>query len=263
MNPDDDIAFLANSANRVALLRCLSGGPHARDGLMTTVGVSRVTLGRILDELDERNWITQEGQVATITTLGDWVLQEYDGFREMMAAEQRLREVYPWFPDEAYGFHISELADATITTVSPANASAPFSRHVRQFDTGGSFWSFSFTITRLFLESCWRHVRNEDITFDWVFTAEVLEVLRRDPELSRQSREMLDSGRVEYRYVDGAIPYIVLGSKDLVNLRLADDDGSPTALIETDAAAVREWAESTFASYWRKATPVEPAIFGD
>ncbi len=264
MNPsDEDIAFLANSANRVALLRCLREGPHARDGLMTKVGVSRVTLGRILDELEERNWITQRGQVATITSLGAWVLEEYQTFSDMMAAERSLREVFHWFPDEPYGFHISELADAEITAVSRANASAPLSQHVRLFEDGGRFWSFSFAITRLFLESCWRHVMNESITFEWVFTTAVLDVLTDDPELSRHSRELLDSGRVEYRHFDGEIPYIVLGSTETVNLRLADEDGSPTALIQSDADGVREWAESTFDRYWTDATPIETDVFTD
>lgn len=262
MNPsDDDIAFLANSENRVALLRCLTDGRHARDGLITKVSVSRVTLGRILDQLETREWITQEGHVCTIMPLGEWVLGEYEAFREMMTAERRLREVFQWFPDEEYGFHISHLADAEITSISPANASAPLSQHVRQFDNGGKFWSFSFAITRLFLESCMRHVENENITFDWVFTGQVLDVLKSDPELSRHSREMLESGRVEYRHFEGSIPYIVLGSKHTVNLRLADEDGSPTALIESDADAVREWAESAFHSYWVDATPVETEAF--
>ncbi|ELY96132.1 putative DNA binding protein [Natrialba chahannaoensis JCM 10990] len=262
MNPsDDDIAFLANSENRVALLRCLTDGPHARDGLMTKVNVSRVTLGRILDELDERNWISQKGQVCNITPLGAWVHEEYQAFSEMMTAERTLREVFQWFPDEEYGFHISELADAEITAVSRANASAPLSQHVRLFEDGGQFWSFSFAITRLFLESCWRHVMSEAITFKWVFTTQVLDVLKNDPELSRHSREMLDSGRVEYRHFEGTIPYIVLGSEGKVNLRLADEEGSPTALIESEADAVREWAESTFEDYWHEGTPVGIDVF--
>jgi len=262
MNPsNDDITFLANSENRLALLRCLSDGPHARDGLITKVNVSRVTLGRILDELDERNWITQKGQVCTITPLGAWVFEEYQSFSEMMTAERRLREVFQWFPDEEYGFHISELADAEITAVSRANASAPLSQHVRLFEDCDQFWSFSFAITRLFLESCWRHVMNEAITFEWVFTTQVFDVLKNDPELSRHSRKMLDSGRVEYRHYEGTIPYIVLGSEETVNLRLADEEGSPTALIESNADGVREWAESTFDRYWADAIPVGTGAF--
>lgn len=258
---DEDIAFLANSENRVALLRCLTGGPHSRDGLITKVDVSRVTLGRILDELEERNWLTQKGQVYQITPLGAWVIEEYLTFREMMGAERTLREVVQWFPEDDFGFHINNLADAEITTVNRTNASAPLSQHIRLFEVGGRFWSFSFAITRLFLESCWRHVKDEHITFEWVFTTQVLDVLKNDPEMSRQSREMLDSGRVEYRHFQGNIPYIVLGSEERVNLRLADDEGSPTALIESDADAVREWAESTFEHYWNKGTSVGSDAF--
>lgn len=258
---ENDIAFLANSDNRVTVLRSLLGGRHSRDGLKTQADVSRVTLGRILDELEERHWIAQEGQVCEITELGAWVIEEYLALSDMMAAERNLREIFPWFPDEAYGFHIRHLADAEITTVSRANASAPLSQHVRQLDGGERFWSFSFAITRLFLDACWRHVMDGEITFEWVFTAQVLDVLRSDAELSRQSREMLDSGRVEYRHYEGDIPYIVLGSADRVNLRLADTDGSPTALIESDADPVRDWAASTFERYWDEAVPVEPEAF--
>ena len=47
----------------------------------------------------------------------------------------------------------------------------------------------------------------------------------------------------------------------MVNLRLADDEGSPIALIESDADAVREWAESTFERYWEEGTAVEIDAF--
>ena len=262
MDPsDEEIAYLANSANRVAVLEKLTEAPHSRHVLEETADVSRVTLGRIIDELSSRQWITQQGQVCTITPLGTWVIEEYLDFRSMMDAERRLREVFQWFPETAYGFHIKHLADADITAISRANASAPLSRHVEQFEQGGSFWSFSFAITRLLLESCWKHVRDGNATFDWVFTQEVLDVLRNDSNMARQSREMLESGRVEYRYYDGEIPYIVLGSDEMINLRLADEDGSPTALIESDAEAVRNWAESTFEELWEAATPVHATEF--
>lgn len=253
---DPDIAFLANSDNRVAILESLRDGPHSRHVLEEQTGVSRVTLGRILDDLEDRRWITQEGQVCDITVLGDWVVEEYLAFSELMDAERRLREVVRWFPEADYGFHIGRLADADITVVSRADASAPLSRHVRLFEDGGRYRSFSFAITRLFLESCHQHVTDGTITFEWVFTPEVLDVLRGDPRLASHSAEMLETGRVEYRRSDEDIPYIVLLSEESVNLRLADDDGSPTALIQSDDEAVRTWAEATFEDYWEDATPV-------
>lgn len=258
---DEEIAFLANSENRVSLLECLTTDAHSRDVLQDRLDVSRVTLARILDELAEREWIDQRGQVAKITPLGSWVLEEYLSFRDMMAAERRLREVAPWFPNDPYGFHLRHLADAEITIVSRANASAPLSKHVKQFAEGGQFWSFSFAITRLFLETCWRHVCDGSVTFEWVFTPGVLDALTGDASMSSQSKEMLKSGGATYRLYEGEIPYIVLGSEESVNLRLADEEGSPTALVETDAGAVREWARTTFSAYWEQSTPVGPDAF--
>lgn len=257
----DEIAFLANSKNRVAVLRSLTDGPHSRHVIAEKTAVSRVTLGRILDDLESRRWITQRGTVCDITALGAWVIEEFTAFSEMMDAEQRLRPVFRWLPDGGYGFHISCLADAEITMVSRADASAPISRLVQQFGVGGLVRAFSFAITGQFLEACWRHVMDGSVRWEWVFTSEVLDVLRTSPEMSRQSWEMLESGRAEYREYDREIPHVVIVSKDLVNLRLADEDGAATALIQSDHDNVRTWAESTFEEYWKEGTPVEPDVF--
>lgn len=260
-SPADEIAFLANSENRVAVIQNLTDGPHSRHVIAEKTDVSRVTLGRILDELEARQWITQRGQVCDITTLGAWVIEEFTEFSEMMEAEQRLRNVYRWFPEEGYGFHISCLADAEITLVSRAHASAPISRLVHQFEIGGLVRAFSFAITSQFLDACWRHVMDGRVRWEWVFTSEVLDVLRNSPEMASQSKEMLESGRAEYRLYGDEIPYVVIVSDELVNLRLADEDGAATALIQTEDEEVRTWTESTFEEYWSDATPVEADAF--
>ena len=254
----EDIAFLANSENRVAVLRSLTDGPHSRHVIAEKTDVTRVTLGRILDDLEARQWITQRGTVCDITSLGVWVIEEFTKFSETMEAERNLRTVFHWFPEEGYGFHIGCLADAEITPVSRADASAPISQLVHQF---GVVRAFSFAITSQFLESCWRHVMDGTVRWEWVFTSEVLDVLRDSPQMARQSREMLESGRAEYRLYTGEIPHVVIVSEELVNLRLAGEDGAATALVQSDDDEVRTWAESTFETYWREGTPLKAAEF--
>lgn len=257
----DEIAFLANSENRVAVLRSLLDGPHSRHVVAEKTGVTRVTLGRILEELQARRWITQDGQVCDITPLGAWVIEEFTAFGAKMAAERDLRRVSRWFPEVGYEFHVARLAGADITLVSRADASAPITRLVRQFEVGGPVSAFSFAITSQFLDACWRHVMDGSVTWKWVFTADVLDVLRRSPEMARKSREMLDSGGAEYRHFAGEIPYVVIVSRELVNLRLADADGAATALIQSDDEEVRAWAESTMDRYWRAGSPVQADAF--
>lgn len=257
----DDIAFLANSENRVAVLRSLLDGPHSRHVIAEKTDITRVTLGRILDELEDRQWITQRGQVCTITMTGEWVIEEFTDFSEMMEAEHRLRKVVRWLPEEGYGFHISCLADAELSLVTRADASVPISRLVRQFDVGGTIRAFSFAITSQFLEACWRHVMDGDVKWEWVFTSAVLDVLRDTPEMTRWSREMLETGRAEYRHYQSDIPYVVIISDERVNLRLADEDGAATALIQSDHDDVRTWAGDTFEEYWRQGEPVKAEMF--
>lgn len=257
----EDIAFLANSENRVAVLSELYDGPHSKHVLMESTDFSRVTLGRILDDLEDRRWITQQGQVCDITPLGAWVIEEFSEYQAMMEAERNLREVVQWFPDEGYGFHVSCLADAEITHISRADASAPISTLIKQFEIGGRIYCFSFAITSQFLEACWRAVMDGSVTWDWVFTTDVLEVLKNSPEMARQSREMLESGGATYRHYEGKIPYVVIVTEDTVNLRLADSDGAATALIQTDHDRVRSWAGTQFDEYWNAGTSLEADIF--
>lgn len=256
----DDIAFLANSDNRVIVLRSLLDGPHSRHVIAEKTGASRVTLRRILDELEDRQWITQQGQICDITSLGAWVIEEFTALCTIMEAEGNLRQVYQWFPVEEYGFHIRCLADADITPVRRADASAPISTLSKQFQIGGRLYAFSFAITSQFLDACWHHVMAASVTWEWVFTSEVRKVLQNSSEMATKSREMLESGAAEYRQFDGPIPYVVIVSEEMVNLRLADNDGAATALIQSDNDHVRTWAESTFEEYWREATSIEPDV---
>lgn len=257
----DDIAFLANSENRVAVLRSLLDGPHSRHVVAEETGVSRVTLGRILDDLEERRWITQHGQKCDATALGAWVEAEFTALCETMASARRLGTVFRWFPEEGFGFPVCCLADADITQVSRADASAPISRLVRQVEAGGRVRAFSFAITSQFLDACWRHVTDGSAEMEWVFTPAVLDVLRDSPEMADRSREMVESGRAEFRSYEGDIPYVVIETEAAVNIRLADDEGAATALVQSDHDEVRSWAASTFEAYWREGTPVTVDAF--
>lgn len=256
-----DIAFLANSENRVAVLRSLLDGPHARHVVQERTGVSRVTLGRILDELVGRRWITRRGQVCEVTPLGEWVVEAVTRLAETLTAERRLRDVFEWFPDPGYGFHVSHLADAEITRISPADASAPITALVQQLAGGGTVRAFSFAITSQFLAACWRHALDGDIDFHWVFTTAVLDVLQANAAMARQARELLESGRAAFYHHPGAVPYVVVITEAAANLRLADRDGAATALIRSTDPTVRAWAETAFEAYREAATPVDAAVF--
>ena len=256
-----EIAFLVNSVNRFAVLESLSDGEHSRHVLAERLDVSRVTIARILDDLEDRQWISQHGQIAEITPLGAWVVEEVSELQKMMIGERKLRSVIQWFPDEGFGFHIRCLKDAEITRVTAADATSPIDRLVRQLDHAKHIQAFSFAITGQFLNACWEFVVERNHTFDWVFTTDVLEVLTSNEVMRRQSREMLESDRATFIQYDNTIPYVVILTEMTANLRLADESGAPSALIQTEHEEVRGWAESMFETYRDEGRPVEKELF--
>ena len=256
-----EIAFLVNSVNRFAVLENLTDGEHSRHVLAERLDVSRVTIARILDDLEDRQWISQHGQIAEITSLGAWVVEEVSELQQMMIVERKLRSVIRWFPDEGFGFHIGCLKDADITRVTEADATSPIDRLVRQLDHAEHVQAFSFAITGQFLNACWEFVIEENHTFEWVFTTDVLEVLTSNEVMRQQSREMLESGRATFIHYDDTIPYVVILTEITANLRLADESGAPSALIQTEQEEVRAWAESMFETYRAEGTPVENELF--
>ncbi|MFC7080045.1 transcriptional regulator FilR1 domain-containing protein [Halorussus caseinilyticus] len=90
-----------------------------------------------------------------------------------------------------------------------------------------------------------------------VVERDVAERLRERPHYADRIAEMLRSGRVEMWVYDGSIPYFLGLYDELVHVGVEDEDGMPRALIETDAEAVREWAESVYDEYRRAARKFE------
>ena len=257
----DGIAFLANSVNRIAVLDALTSDAHSRHVLAERLEVSRVTIARILDDLEARRWISQHGQIAEITPLGEWVAAEFESLCETMDAERKLRTIVEWFPDEGFDVPVRRLADAEITLASSANANAPIDRLVRQFDETDHVDCFSFGITGQFLTAWWRFVVERGHTCEWVFTTAVLDVLTEYETMRRQSREMLETGRATFYRYDGDIQYVVIMTDRLVNVRLANDSGAPSALIQSEDVDVRSWAESRFRGFREDGAIVDPETF--
>lgn len=56
----DDVEFLANSWNRFEVLDAVAESPRTRTELKELTNVSRVTLSRVLSDLEDRGWIVRE-----------------------------------------------------------------------------------------------------------------------------------------------------------------------------------------------------------
>lgn len=254
----DDVAFLALSENRVAILAVLSDErTHTRDGAMEATDVSRPTLARILDDLDERAWITQHGQNCRITSLGLWVHEEFTGLLETMRSARRLRDVERWLSTETLSFDLDRLADASITVPSRNDPLAPMHRASELERTASRSRVLTHALPTPCLDAHWEAITAGTQWFEAVVTPRVIETMA-NPTHTPRFGEVLEADRTAVFVYDDVIPDVVGINDGIVYFGVDDEKGAPLALIETDDEAVRRWAEETFESYRERASRLTP-----
>jgi predicted transcriptional regulator len=257
----DDVAFLALSENRIALLHVLSDEQtHARDELMEATDVSRPTLARILDDLESRAWITQQGQDSRITPLGAWVHEEFTDFLETMDTARQLRPVVPLLSTEILGFDLSCLTDAAVTRPSRENPLAPMHQASELARTATQSRLLTYALPSPCLDAHREAVTTGTHQFEAVVTPSVVETMARPAHVS-QFVDILSADQTAVFVSDDTVTEIVGINDGVVYFGIDDDKGAPLALIETDNQTVLTWAEETFESYRQEASLLTPNRF--
>lgn len=255
----DTIEYLARSEHRVEVLDAIRTEPRTRADLRASVDASRVTVGRIVRDLEERGWIRRDGTRYETTPRGAYVAREFAGLVRNLEAYEALPPVCEWFPGDEPSFDLSLLDDATVVTADEGDLIAPIRRalafvhrseRLRVVATGSSH-EFSRAM---------REAIEWGATHTLVVPPAAVEALRADPEMCTDTHAMLDAGGLTLLRYDG--------NDDLPVMQIGDDavllcSGDHRAMLETDDPAVYEWAGSYFGSLRAGSTPVDAEAFGE
>jgi predicted transcriptional regulator len=252
-----DIEFLALSPNRVTVLSVLADGRHTRSELAELTGASQATLGRILGDFEERNWVRREsgGYVATAT--GALVAEGFEELMSVVDTERELRDVVTYLPTDAMGFDVRCLADATIVTPTETRPNAPLQRLLTLMSDADSVTAFSHAFNDQSLSVV--ADRGDDLAFQAVLTRGAVDALTGDDRLRASLRSVVTSETATVNVYDGEIPVAVTLADDVVNILARDDRGVVQASVDTDHPEVREWAQRRFEHYRVQSTPLSAA----
>ena len=259
--PLEVIEFLALSPNRVRVLDALTEGPVGRYELEETTGVARATLGRILDDFDERGWIVEADREYRTNQVGDYVARELATALERFAPVPALSEVAEWFPEEGFDFDLSHLAGAEVVRSTRSDALAPTTHIARRIRDADGVRLITYAVLPSVMEACWRGAVERGLELDGVLDEGALEGFGTDPQMMEQAQEMFETGRAEVYVHHGEVPSTVFVVDDVVLLCLSGGEGAPLAVIETDDASVREWAESRIDDLRSEGERLDPSLF--
>ncbi len=256
-DPLEDIAFLANSENRVAVFESLVEETQGRDELRHQVDASRVTVARVLRELEARNWIEHADGEYAVTPVGEWVYDEFVHLVDEMEAERRLREAMQWFPFDLLTFDVRCLRDAEVILLDGSDATALIRRTVKFHRSGERVRGVARGVAPVFIDNQWELTVHGDTQVELVLTPETLDVIQAHPRSAQQFQEMLDEENARYSVCED-IP-ISIGIVDgTVGINLTDEQGVLKGGLVTDAEAVYRWAVDLFETCRDKSRPVNP-----
>lgn len=256
----EDIAYLSRSANRARILDALSVAASTRRALEEDTDVSRATLDRIVNELEERGWVTRtaEGEYVATPT-GERIAMETRAFAGAVAAVRRLGEAVDWLPHRELDLGLEHFRDAVVRQPEPNAVNAPSTAATELIREATEFACLVNTPPSLaFEEAMIDGVQDGRLRTNHVITDSELEVLREDPDRAARWRAYVEAGADLYCH-RGAIPCNLL----VIDERVLVLDQQPAAAegIESTNPAVLEWARETVEEYREEAERIDPTAF--
>jgi predicted transcriptional regulator len=259
--PLDEVAFLANSRNRIDVLRTLASEPHTRRELVDVTDASRPTVGRILDDFEGRGWVERTGRRYELTPSGRLLTDAFVDLLDVVATEQRPRLAVRWLPTERIGLDLEQFAGADVSAPEPGYSHRPVNRFVELAAGAESARGFGIaTLAPMSAETLFRKAcSGTDVEI--IYPRDVLEeILLSNAETAGDA---IDRGFLTPMVHDdlpcGLYVFddrVVLGGYDRGTgvLRVVVDTANPGAV---------EWAGALYARYRREAEPFDAGPLRD
>lgn len=255
-DPLDEIEFLARSANRIEVLQALAERSYTRRELGSAVDASQPTIGRVLNDLRARNWITYDGERYSATETGAFVETGITDLQERLATETTLRGIVEWLPTESIDVDLRAFHEATITTPTGTRPNAPIERMLELLDRTEEAVLLSHTFNRQKLSLIHERTATGALTTKGVFAADAIDAISDDEELRSLLRDIVAADAAEIRVTTDSVPAAVEVTDDRTHLLLRDEDGVVRASMDTDDEAARSWALELHERFWASATTV-------
>lgn len=260
-SPIDDIGYLTQSEHRIPMLVSLTDRPRSRSELCELTEMSSSTVRRTLSEFEDRTWVRKERSRYVATRLGAVIAAGMEDLIDLFETERKLRDIWHWLPDEVIEGPTETWAEMTVTLPEPDSPYRPVNRfksllqqttEVRYlrpeialmepcFDALRSLIDAGIEITLIDRPSCHAY-------FITTYPERSVAMEKRDnfTVLEHDELPRCGIGLLETRVTISCYE---------------QDSGSVQALIDTDVPAIREWAESTYASFEVDARPVNPESY--
>jgi predicted transcriptional regulator len=256
-----DVAYLSRSANRVRVLDALAVEAYPRRELEDATSTTKTTLGRILSELEERDWARRRSDGHYVATArGSLVVSEFTALVEAMDVVQRLGEAATWLPVDELSIGLEQFGDATVRRSAPHAPLELVEYMAELVRDATTFRVLTFLAPPPAIgEAMQANVAEGGCTMEGVITDGLLGHLRDRERHPPDWREFVAANGRLYRY-DGYVPCNLFVMDETVLVMSGRPEGR-SAAVQIEDERVRAAFEELFERYRAESERVDAAFF--
>lgn len=257
VNAYQELRFITGSENRIAILSTLDEGEYTKEQLIEATGSSKMTVSRAIGEFVERGWANETDAGYTTTTVGSFLLEEYERLTEAIDIAFRVGSANEYFPLKRMDFDFNCLRDARIRVPPEFDSMREYDRvfkHVQDTDHLVAIADFpAETLTEAVLEEV-----EAGMQYEVVWGPHLVGAIQESESFRATIHELLAHDVDIYWSSDPNLPTGIALYDNLVGIGGFDESGSLQAVIESRAEPVVEWFRSTYRAAQSDATPLTP-----
>ncbi|WP_049927459.1 helix-turn-helix transcriptional regulator [Halopiger goleimassiliensis] len=261
----ESVAFLARSEHRVRVLSLLDGGARTRDEISDAVGATRVTLSRILGDLEDRGLIARRPSenAYELTRYGELVHRDFSRLLGTVSIGQECPDVVERLPADWLGFDLRYLADAELVSDDGADlmsAARVVANAIQHSSSRNALLGTFLSVPLYTFEEALREGKAPDGAV--VFDPDVAETILTDPDLRERWRtiESIADSPVYYR-TDERVPCAVSVLDDEeVFLTVEGERNGDFDVIRCTHPEVVDWVDGVVEAHLETATPLRQYV---
>lgn len=258
MDPFETVAYLARSRNRLAVLETLRESACDRRTVQERVDASKVTVNRILNDFEDREWVVRERGEYRATPRGDLVARQFGDLVGTLALADELGDLVEELPVSEFDFPLSQLGDAEVVVPTTESPSGPTERGAAFLATADRIRVLASAVASTTVRASAEHAASGG-DLEVVLSAPVLDVVRERPDLRAAHLDIVEAGGTIRCYEDD-LPFTLVLVDDFVVVGLVGEGGGQAFLV-SENSLVRDWAEAYYERHREAATPLAAPAF--
>lgn len=243
-DPLDVVSVVADSPNRLPILRIVDAEPASVSEVSSTLSIPRRTAKHNLSRLEEAALVRSVGSKYAATTFGTYVCADVTECLDAVSVTHRLEPFLAVVPSASFDFDPETFEGSDVTAASPTAPHAPTERLLDIVSDAGYLRVVTPVIGPRLADAFRNGFVDRDLELNLLAPRDALELVQsRHP--SAYETAMADERLVAGIHAEG-VPYGLFLHDDEVVLVGHDEQNFVRCVVENDSPAALAWGSDVF-----------------